>query len=115
MGDVVAVVSGLCNGHFTTPMKLESRWKWENTWFTFTLVACLLMPAALVFSPAGWSTALMRAPRYSVLAALSSGFAWWFAAICLGKSVHSVVVSRVTTQVRGLSSALGSLHRSVRS
>src|SRR2546429_7328812 len=49
----------------------------------------LLMPAALVFSSAGWSTALMRAPRYSVLAALSFGFAWGFGAICFGKSVRS--------------------------
>ena len=109
MGVALAVLSGLCNGLFTTPMKLESRWKWENIWFTFILVACLLMPAALVFSSAGWSTALMRAPRYSVVAALSFGFAWGFGAICFGKSVHSIGVSMANTLVIGLSSALGSL------
>jgi len=109
MGVALAVVSGLCNGLFTTPMKLESRWKWENIWFTFILVACLLMPAALVFSSAGWSSALMRAPRYSVGAALSFGFAWGFGAICFGKSVHSIGVSMANTLVIGLSSALGSL------
>ncbi len=109
MGVALAVLSGLCNGLFTTPMKLESRWKWENIWFTFILVACLLMPAALVFSSAGWSTALMRAPRYSVLAALSFGFAWGFGAICFGKSVHSIGVSMANTLVIGLSSAMGSL------
>jgi len=109
MGVALAVVSGLCNGLFTTPMKLESRWKWENIWFTFILVACLLMPAALVFSSAGWSSALMRAPRYSVVAALSFGFAWGFGAICFGKSVHSIGVSMANTLVIGLSSALGSL------
>jgi L-rhamnose-H+ transport protein len=109
MGVALAVVSGLCNGLFTTPMKLESRWKWENIWFTFILVACLLMPAALVFSSAGWSTALMRAPRYSVVAALSFGFAWGFGAICFGKSVDSIGVSMANTLVIGLSSALGSL------
>ena len=109
MGVALAVVSGLCNGLFTTPMKLESRWKWENIWFTFILVACLLMPAALVFSSAGWSSAVMRAPRYSVVAALSFGFAWGFGAICFGKSVHSIGVSMANTLVIGLSSALGSL------
>jgi len=109
MGVALAVLSGLCNGLFTTPMKLESRWKWENIWFTFILVACLLMPAALVFSSAGWSSALMRAPRYSVVAALSFGFAWGFGAICFGKSVHSIGVSMANTLVIGLSSALGSL------
>jgi len=109
MGVALAVLSGLCNGLFTAPMKLESRWKWENTWFVFILVACLLMPAALVFPFAGWSTALLQAPPYSVLAALSFGFAWGFGAICFGKSVHSIGVSMANTLVIGLSSALGSL------
>src|SRR2546429_4041178 len=109
MGVALAVVSGLCNGLFSTPMKLESRWKWENIWFVFILVACLLIPAALVFPFAGWSTALLQGPAYSVLAALSFGFAWGFGAICFGKSVHSIGVSMANTLVIGLSSALGSL------
>src|SRR5947208_13649320 len=109
VGVALAVVSGLCNGLFTTAMKLESRWNWENIWFTFILVACLLMPAALVFSSAGWSTALMRAPRYSVLAALSVGFAWGFAAICFGKSDPRVGVPMANTFVLALTEALGSL------
>src|SRR5437762_13667929 len=99
MGVALAVLSGLCNGLFTTPMKLESRWKWENIWFTFILVACLLLPAALVFSSAGWSTALMRPPRYSGLAALSLGFAWGVGPICFGKSVHSIVVPMASTRL----------------
>src|SRR6266699_5626740 len=90
VGILLAILSGICNGLFTAPMKLESRWKWENIWFVFILVACLLMPAALVFPSAGWSTALLQAPPYSVLAALSFGFAWGFGAICFGKSVHSI-------------------------
>ena len=108
-GVAFAVLSGLCNGLFTAPMKLESRWKWENIWFIFIIVACLLMPAALVFSSAGWSTALMRAPHDAVLAALLFGFAWGFGAISFGKSVHSIGVSMANTMVIGLSSALGSL------
>jgi L-rhamnose-H+ transport protein len=109
MGVALAVLSGLCNGLFTTPMRLESRWKWENIWFIFIIVACLLMPAGLVFSSAGWSTALMWAPRYSIVAAVSFGFAWGFGAICFGKSVHGIGVSMANTLVIGLSSALGSL------
>jgi L-rhamnose-H+ transport protein len=108
-GVALAVLSGLCNGLFTMPMKLNSHWKWENIWFVFIIVACLLMPAALVFPSAGWSNTLVRAPRYSVFAALSFGFAWGFGAICFGKSVHSIGVSMANTLVIGLSAALGSL------
>jgi L-rhamnose-H+ transport protein len=109
VGVALAALSGLSNGLFTTPMKLESRWKWENIWFTFIIVACLLMPAALVFPSTGWSNALIRAPRYCVMAALCFGFAWGFGAICFGKSVHCIGVSMANTLVIGLSAALGSL------
>jgi L-rhamnose-H+ transport protein len=109
VGIALAVLSGLCNGLFTAPMKLESRWKWENIWFAFIVVACLLMPAAIVLPSAGWSDALAQAPRHALLAALSFGFAWGFGAICFGKSVHSIGVSMANTLVIGLSAALGSL------
>lgn len=108
-GVVLAVLSGLCNGLFTTPMKIEAHWKWENIWLIFIIVSCLLMPAAMVLPAAGWFVTLLRAPHYAVLAALSFGFAWGFGAICFGKSVHSIGVSVANTLVIGLSSALGSL------
>jgi L-rhamnose-H+ transport protein len=110
MGIALALVSGLFNGLFTTPMKLETRWKWENTWVVFILVACLMMPAAVVLSGSSrWFQVLTQAPRYAVLAALLFGFAWGFGAICFGQSVHSIGVSMANTLVIGLSSALGSL------
>src|SRR5271157_699691 len=109
-GIALAVLSGLFNGLFTAPMKLESRWKWENTWIVFIIVACLMMPTAVVsFSSAGWLRILDAAPRYAVLSAVLFGFSWGFGAICFGKSVHSIGVSMANTLVIGLSSALGSL------
>jgi len=109
-GIALAVLSGLFNGLFTTPMRLEARWKWENTWIVFIVVACLIMPAAMVsFSSPGWLRVLGEAPRYAVLSALIFGFSWGFGAICFGKSVHTIGVSMANTLVIGLSSALGSV------
>lgn len=109
-GISLAVVSGLFNGLFTTPMRLEDRWKWENIWIVFIVVACLIMPAAMVLlgSP-GWLRILGEAPRYAVLSAVLFGFSWGFGAICFGKSVHTIGVSMANTLVIGLSAALGSL------
>ena len=109
-GIALVVLSGLFNGLFTTPVKLESRWKWENIWLIEVVVSCLLMPAAFVFPVSfTWLKILPQTPRYAVVAALSFGFAWGFGAICFGKSVHRIGISMANTLVIGLSAALGSL------
>jgi len=109
-GIALVVLSGVFNGLFTTPLRLERRWKWENTWIVFIVISCLVMPTAMVlFSSPEWLTILGEAPRYAVFSAMAFGFSWGFGAICFGKSVYSIGVSMANTLVIGLSSALGSL------
>ncbi len=109
-GMLLAVLSGVANGLFSAPMKIRTQWKWENTWFGFILVACLLMPAALVeFGVAGWPRIYAASPPNALRSALVFGFLWGFGAICFGRSVDRLGVSVANTLVIGLSSALGSL------
>ncbi len=109
-GILLAVLSGACNGLFTAPMKLPSRWQWENTWLVFIIVACLVMPAAIVFpSVPNLAQVLAHTPTAAIVAALAFGFAWGFGAISFGQSVHSLGVSIANSLVIGISSALGSL------
>ncbi len=109
-GILLAVLSGICNGLFTAPMKVERRWKWENIWFGFIVVACLLLPAAIVFSTVrNPGEVFAQAPSSAVYSALGFGFAWGFGAICFGRSVDTLGVSIANSLVIGLSSALGSL------
>ena len=109
-GVLLAVLSGACNGLFTAPMKLQSRWKWENTWLVFIIVACLAMPLAIVLPKVPDLTQVFTgSPRNAVLAALGFGFAWGFGAISFGQSVDSLGVSIANSLVIGISSALGSL------
>lgn len=110
-GIALATLSGLFNGLFTAPMKLERRWKWENTWLVFIVVACLILPAATL-ALSGFSGVLhvlSNAPPYPVAAALFFGFLWGFGAICFGKSIPSIGISMANTLVIGLSAAMGSL------
>lgn len=110
IGILLATLSGICNGLFTTPMKLESRWKWENIWFVFILVACVVMPCCFVLGAgAQWRVIFTTAPPKAVWSAILFGFAWGFGAICFGRSVDRLGVSIANTLVIGLSSALGSL------
>jgi L-rhamnose-H+ transport protein len=110
LGILLATMSGVCNGLFTAPMKLEKRWKWENIWLAFIVVACLIMPAVFVWGAhTNLAQVLAGAPRGAVIAAIVFGFAWGFGAICFGRSVDRLGVSIANTLVIGLSSALGSL------
>ena len=109
-GVLLAILSGACNGLFTAPMKLKTRWKWENTWLVFIVVACLAMPLVIVTAAVpGWQQLLANAPRNALYIALGFGFAWGFGAISFGQSVDRLGVSIANSLVIGLSSALGSL------
>lgn len=109
-GIVLALFSGLANGLFTAPMKMESLWRWENLWAVFIVTSCLGMPAAFVLAGMGNpGPVLAAAPEGAVRAAVAFGLAWGFGSICFGLSVDKLGVSIANSMVIGLSSALGSL------
>lgn len=110
LGVGFALLSGICNGLFTAPMKLIPRWKWENIWLVFIVVSCLAAPWLLVTTTVpGFQKVFAAAPPRAVASALSFGFAWGFGAICFGLSVSRLGVSLANTLVIGISSAFGSL------
>lgn len=110
LGIVLALLSGIANGLFTTPMKLVPAWKWENIWLVFIVTACLIMPAAVILATVpDYIDVIHAAPRAAVTAAVSFGFAWGFGAVLFGLSVDRLGVSISNSLVIGLSSALGSV------
>jgi L-rhamnose-H+ transport protein len=91
-------------------MKLIPRWKWENIWLVFIVVACLVMPVAMVLTRSGSPAAVYAAaPQAAVVAALVFGFGWGCGAILFGLSVDRLGVALANSLVIGLSSALGSV------
>ncbi|MBV9085516.1 MAG: hypothetical protein JOZ62_22810 [Acidobacteriaceae bacterium] len=109
-GILFALLSGMCNGLFTAPMKLESRWKWENIWFVFILTSCWAMPSITVATTVpGYRAIFSESPAATLASASIFGFGWGFGAICFGRSVHHLGVSVANSLVLGISSALGSL------
>ncbi len=110
VGASLAILSGMMNGSFTLPMRFLGQWEWENVWALFVLVACLLMPAAIVTitAPQSWSI-LSHAPVGAVWTAIFTGLAWGFGAVLFGQSVSAIGISLANTLVLAISSALGSL------
>ncbi len=110
LGIGFALLSGICNGLFTTPMKLIPRWKWENIWLVFIVTSCLIAPLALVaFTVPDFPRVFATASPRALSCALLFGFAWGFGAIFFGQSVSRLGVSLANTLVIGVSSALGSM------
>jgi len=109
-GAFLAILSGLMNGSFTLPMRFLGRWEWENVWALFTLISCLLMPAAIltITAPQSWMI-LSHAPAGPIWIAIITGLAWGFGAILFGQSVSAIGISLANTLVLAISSALGSL------
>ncbi|MCC6393287.1 MAG: hypothetical protein IT167_21990 [Bryobacterales bacterium] len=109
-GVLLAILSGICNGLFSAPIRLIRDWKWENLWLVFILGACIGMPALLVFPVVDDVAAVLRAsPAGALCAAGVFGFGWGFGAILFGLSVDRLGVSLANSMVIGISSALGSM------
>ena len=110
VGALLALLSGVMNGLFTTPMRFLGRWSWENVWSVFIIGACLLLPAGIVAftAPNSWRI-LTHSPQHAVLIALGTGFAWGFGAIMFGQSVSAIGIALANTFVLAISSAFGSL------
>jgi len=110
LGVSLAVVSGICNGLFTAPMKVIPRWKWENIWLVFIIISCLVIPSAVVVATISAPGAVFaQAPRPALASAMGFGFAWGFGAVFFGLSVDRLGVSVANSMVLGVSSAMGSV------
>src|SRR2546428_14003935 len=49
LGLGLVLLAGVLNGSFAAPTKFASRWKWENIWMVWSVVALFLAPWVLVF------------------------------------------------------------------
>src|SRR5579875_3787697 len=106
-GIVLVLLSGICNGLFTVPLKLETRWRWENVWFIFIVTSCLALPwIVLQLTTPAYRNILLSAPPESVTSACVFGFIWGFGAICFGRSVHLLGVSLANSLVLGISAVV---------
>jgi L-rhamnose-H+ transport protein len=110
LGMAIISLSGILNGGFPLPMKYSRRWKWENTWLVYALVALLILPWSLAveFTPA-LKSAYGTAPTQSVLLPLAFGLLWGIAQVTFGLGIHAVGMALTFAVVMGLASLFGSL------
>jgi L-rhamnose-H+ transport protein len=109
LGMGVVFVGGVLNGSFPLPMKY-ARWRWENTWLVFVVVALVLIPwvLALGFVP-HLGQVYSDAPPRALLAALVFGFLWGIAQTTFGIGLKALGMALAFSVVAGLGALFGSL------
>ncbi len=107
---LLALVAGALNGSFAAPTKYTGRWKWENVWAVWAVVAFFIFP---------WVLALSTVPNLlavycdtdvgTVLMLIAFGAGYGVAAVCFGLGVAALGIALNFAIALGLSTAVGSL------
>jgi L-rhamnose-H+ transport protein len=109
-GVLLALLAGILNGSFAAPTKYATRWKWENLWAIWAVVAFFVVP---------WSLALLTVPNLlavyesanarTLLTVIGFGAGYGIAALCFGLGVEAIGIALNFAIALGLSTAIGSL------
>jgi len=109
LGLLVVILGGMLNSTFALPMKYSRSWKWENTWFVFTLLALLLLPAAVaVLAVPRLAEVYAAAKPADFVPGLAFGFLWGLAQTTFGLSIAMVGMAMAFAIVVGLAGLIGS-------
>ncbi len=109
-GVLITLFAGILNGSFAAPTKYTVRWKWENIWAVWAVVAFFIVP---------WTIALLTVPNLigvyraadvrTMLMLLLFGAGYGVAAVCFGLGVAAIGIALNFAIALGLSTVVGSV------
>jgi L-rhamnose-H+ transport protein len=110
IGIAWVLLGGTLNGTFFLPMKRMPRWRWENTWLAYSVIAMVVMP---------WTLAIATIPHLGDVYQQSSwgalikvtvfGLGWGVGSVFFGLGVARVGMALGYAIVLGITASLGSL------
>jgi L-rhamnose-H+ transport protein len=110
LGVLLAMFGGIMVGNCMVPLNYLRRWRWENAWIVFSLVALILIP---------WTLAFLRVPNLPAVYAgvkigsftmpVLYGAGWGVAQVLFGLAVVRIGMALSFAITIGLSAALGTL------
>jgi L-rhamnose-H+ transport protein len=110
LGVLIALAAGLVNGSFAAPTKYTTRWKWENIWAVWALVALFITPWLLAFLTIPHLLGLYQNTSNGfILLLVAFGFGVGLSQVFFGLALAAVGLSIGFAVTIGLSTALGSL------
>lgn len=104
------LIAGVLQGGFALPMNYIPRWRWENTWLAYSLMAFVFLPAATAFAT---STHLLqtfhRAPSSALLWVGIFGLGWGVGSVFFGVGIDLAGMALGMTVMSGLVDAFGTI------
>jgi L-rhamnose-H+ transport protein len=94
LGIAGVILGGILNGSFVAPMKKMKLWKWENSWFVYSITGLLIIP---------W----IVAPLAAVAMALLFGFGWGVGSVLFGLGVARMGLAVGYGLILGIITPLG--------
>jgi L-rhamnose-H+ transport protein len=109
-GILLALLAGILNGSFAAPTKYTGRWRWENVWAIWAVVAFFVVPWLLaIITIPHLFTVYSAANARTLLTVIGFGAAYGIAALCFGLGVEAIGIALNFAIALGLSTAVGSL------
>jgi L-rhamnose-H+ transport protein len=110
LGSVLSIVAGVLNGSFATPTKYVRKWRWENIWAVWAVVAMFILPWALAFATIPHALLLFEttpASQWCLLALFGVGFG--LAQVFFGLGIAAVGIALNFAIAIGISTTFGSV------
>jgi L-rhamnose-H+ transport protein len=106
----LALGAGVLNGSFATPTRFLNRWKWENVWALWALLALLVLPwtVAFITVPHLLSVYQPAEVRHAFLLVILFGAGYGIAAICFGLGIEAIGIALNFAIALGTATAVGS-------
>jgi L-rhamnose-H+ transport protein len=110
IGFTLILIGGIMEGSYSFPLKVNSRWDWENTWGAGSVMALLLVPWPLAFwTVPGLVETYHRSSWSAILLAFLFGAGWGFGGVFFGLSLDMVGLSLGYSIIFGIIAINGSL------
>jgi L-rhamnose-H+ transport protein len=106
----LALLAGILNGSFATPMKYAKYWKWENIWSVWAVVGMLMFPWFMAYVTVPHMVGFyQQAGVREILLLAGFGVGFGLAQIFFGLGIAALGIALNFAIAIGLSTALGSL------
>jgi len=107
---ILIAAAGGMQASFPVPMKLTTRWEWENIWLAFGCLGFVLLPGILAaVTVPHLGEVLSSSQSGSLLSAALFGLGWGCGSVCFGLGVKRLGIGLALSIILGLASALGSI------
>lgn len=106
----LVLIGGILQGSFALPMKRMSAWRWENTWFVYSVIGMLALPCALAWAtvPHPWAV-IGSVPVRTLITIAIFGFGWGVGSTLFGLGIARAGMALTFAIVLGITASLGSL------